>query len=304
MIFSMSSVAVMLPTLENGFRKYIHDIRKFPLLEATEEYRLACDWRDSKNPQAAHRLITSHLRLVIALAMKYRGYGLPVIDLVSEGNIGLMQAVKKFDPDKGFRLATYAMWWIRASIQDYILRSWSLVKIGTTMAQKKLFFGLNKAKKRISALDTYDLHPDEIHQIAKDMDVPEYEVVDMNRRLSGADASLNMTFTSQEGTGGEWQDHIADPSDSHDIVIAEQQEQDYRSYILHKALSDMSEREQHIIKARKMTDPPVILDELAEKLGISRERVRQIESRAFEKLKDNMLKLIEHKKPKLLTTDS
>lgn len=302
-MISMCSHAVMLPTLENGFRKYIVDVRKFPLLEMNEEYFLACDWRDNKNPKAAHRLITSHLRLVVALAMKYRGYGLPVIDLVSEGNIGLMQAVKKFDPDKGFRLATYAMWWIRASIQEYILRSWSLVKIGTTMAQKKLFFGLNKAKKRISALDTHDLHPDEISQISKDMDVPEYEVVDMNRRLLGADASLNTTLTSQEGGGGQWQDHIADPKESHDIVIAEQQEYDYRTHILHTALSHMSEREQHIIKARKMTDPPVILDELAETLGISRERVRQIESRAFEKLKDSMLKLIEHKKPKLLTAD-
>lgn len=296
----MNAPSLYIPVAEDGFQKYLAEVKLFPLLTPEEEIALANDLRENHSKSAAHRLITSHLRLVVAIASKYKGYGLPIVDLVAEGNIGLMQAVKKFDPDKGFRLATYAMWWIRASIQEYILKSWSLVKIGTTTAQKKLFFGLNKAKKRIKALEAGDLRPEHVAQIADEMNVADYEVVDMNRRLGHKDLSLNVPMIGHEGTISEWQDRLEDESDNQEIVIAETQEERYRKILIQEAMAQMSEREQEIIKARKLTDPPIILEELSEKFSISRERVRQIEVRAFEKLKENVQKLIEYRKPKLL----
>ena len=296
----MNTPSLYIPAAEDGFQKYLAEVKLFPLLTLEEEIELANDLRENHSKSAAHRLITSHLRLVVAIASKYKGYGLPIVDLVAEGNIGLMQAVKKFDPDKGFRLATYAMWWIRASIQEYILKSWSLVKIGTTTAQKKLFFGLNKAKKRIKALEGGDLRPEHVTQIADEMNVADYEVVDMNRRLGNKDLSLNVPMVGHEGTISEWQDRLEDESDNQEIIIAATQEERYRKLLIQEAMAQMSEREQEIIKARKLTDPPIILEELSAKFSISRERVRQIEVRAFEKLKENVQKLIDYQKPKLL----
>jgi RNA polymerase sigma-32 factor len=267
---------------ESGLSHYLDEIRRFPMLEPQEEYMLAKRWREHGDREAAHKLVTSHLRLVAKIAMGYRGYGLPISEVVSEGNVGLMQAVKRFEPDKGFRLATYAMWWIKASIQEYILRSWSLVKMGTTANQKKLFFNLRKAKSRINALEEGDLRPDQNQQIAKSLGVTEQDVIDMNRRLSG-DASLNAPIRD-EGDSGEWQDWLVDDAPSQERILAESEESDNRHKALVDALGVLNERERRIFEARRLADDPITLEELAEEFGVSRERVRQIEVRAFEKV--------------------
>jgi RNA polymerase sigma-32 factor len=267
---------------ESGLAHYLSEIRKFPMLEPQQEFMLAKSWREHGDRDAAHKLVTSHLRLVAKIAMGYRGYGLPISEVISEGNVGLMQAVKRFEPDKGFRLATYAMWWIKAAIQEYILRSWSLVKMGTTANQKKLFFNLRKAKSKISALDEGDLRPDQVKLIAKRLGVGEQDVVDMNRRLGG-DMSLNAPIR-QDGDAGEWQDWLVDDSDSQETILAEHEELDHRRQALTAALSVLNDRERRIFEARRLADEPVTLEELAEEFGVSRERVRQIEVRAFEKV--------------------
>jgi len=277
------SSAISLPSAEGGLSRYLEEIRRFPMLEPQQEYMLAKRWREHDDPEAAQQLVTSHLRLVAKIAMGYRGYGLPISEVISEGNVGLMQAVKRFEPDKGFRLATYAMWWIKASIQEYILRSWSLVKMGTTAAQKKLFFNLRKAKSQISALEEGDLRPDQVKQIATKLGVAEQEVIDMNRRLSG-DASLNAPLRGDVEGGGEWQDWLADDRDSQETVMAEHEELDNRRSALSGALSVLNERERRIFEARRLTDDPMTLEDLAAEFGVSRERVRQIEVRAFEKV--------------------
>ncbi len=273
-----------LPTLtdESGLSRYLGKIRQFPLLGLQEEYMLAKSWREHGDREAAHRLVTSHLRLVAKIAMGYRGYGLPTSEVISEGNVGLMQAVKRFEPDKGFRLATYAMWWIKAAIQEYILRSWSLVKMGTTANQKKLFFNLRKAKSRISAIEDGDLRPDQVKVIAKRLAVTEQDVVDMNRRLGG-DVSLN-TPIREEGDSGEWQDWLVDDSVSQETRLAESEEADNRHKALSEALTVLNERERRIFEARRLADEPITLEELADEFGVSRERVRQIEVRAFERV--------------------
>ena len=273
-----------LPVLngESGLSRYLAEIRKFPMLEPQQEYMLAKRWREHDDRDAAHHLVTSHLRLVAKIAMGYRGYGLPISEVVSEGNVGLMQAVKRFEPEKGFRLATYAMWWIKASIQEYILRSWSLVKMGTTANQKKLFFNLRKAKSKISALEEGDLRPDQVQIIAKRLGVTGQDVIDMNRRLGG-DASLNAPIRD-DGEAGEWQDWLADDSESQETVMAAHEELDNRRKALSSALGVLNDRERRIFEARRLADDPVTLEELAEEFGVSRERVRQIEVRAFEKV--------------------
>ena len=276
------TAALPLVTAEGGLTHYLEQIRRFPMLEPKEEYMLAKRWREHGDTEAAHKLVTSHLRLVAKIAMGYRGYGLPISEVVSEGNVGLMQAVKRFEPDKGFRLATYAMWWIKASIQEYILRSWSLVKMGTTANQKKLFFNLRKAKSKISALQEGDLRPDQVKLIAQRLGVTEQDVVDMNRRLGG-DASLNAPIRD-DGDSGEWQDWLADNSESQETVMAAQEELDNRRKALGSALEVLNERERRIFEARRLADDPVTLEELAEEFNVSRERVRQIEVRAFEKV--------------------
>jgi len=269
-------------TAESGLTRYLEEIRRFPMLEPQEEYMLAKRWREHGDRDAAHRLVTSHLRLVAKIAMGYRGYGLPIAEVISEGNVGLMQAVKRFEPEKGFRLATYAMWWIKASIQEYILRSWSLVKMGTTANQKKLFFNLRKAKSKISALDEGDLRPDQVKLIAKRLGVTEQDVIDMNRRLGG-DASLNAPIR-EDGDSGEWQDWLVDDSASQESVLAESEEFDNRRKALGQALTVLNDRERRIFEARRLADDPITLEELASEFGVSRERVRQIEVRAFEKV--------------------
>ena len=269
-------------TPEGNLSRYLQEIRKFPLLEPQEEFMLAKRWREHGDSQAAHKLVTSHLRLVAKIAMGYRGYGLPISEVVSEGNVGLMQAVKRFEPDKGFRLATYAMWWIKASIQEYILRSWSLVKMGTTANQKKLFFNLRKAKSKISALDEGDLHPDQVKLIAKRLGVTDQDVVDMNRRLGG-DASLNAPIRD-DGEAGEWQDWLVDNSPNAESVMAESEELDHRRKALNGAINVLNPRERRIFEARRLADEPMTLEDLAAEFGVSRERVRQIEVRAFEKV--------------------
>jgi RNA polymerase sigma-32 factor len=269
-------------TAEGGLTRYLEEIRRFPMLEPQQEFMLAKRWKEHGDRNAAHQLVTSHLRLVAKIAMGYRGYGLPISEVISEGNVGLMQAVKRFEPDKGFRLATYAMWWIKASIQEYILRSWSLVKMGTTANQKKLFFNLRKAKSKISALQEGDLRPDQVQIIAKRLGVTEQDVVDMNRRLGG-DASLNAPIR-EDGDSGEWQDWLADDSESQESVMAEHEELDNRRKALTSALSVLNERERRIFEARRLADDPVTLEDLAAEFGVSRERVRQIEVRAFEKV--------------------
>jgi len=276
-------MSAALPALsaDGGLSRYLAEIRRFPMLQPEEEYMLAKRWREHGDRAAAQKLITSHLRLVAKISMGYRGYGLPIGEVISEGNVGLMQAVKRFEPDKGFRLATYAMWWIRASIQEYILRSWSLVKMGTTANQKKLFFNLRKAKSQISALEEGDLRPDQVKTIATRLGVSEQEVVDMNRRLGG-DASLNAPIR-QEGEG-EWQDWLVDESSDQESVLVQQEEADNRLAALRQALSVLNERERRIFEARRLADDPVTLEELSEEFGVSRERVRQIEVRAFEKV--------------------
>jgi RNA polymerase sigma-32 factor len=268
----------------------LEQIRRFPMLEPQEEYMLAKSWREHGDRDAAHRLVTSHLRLVAKIAMGYRGYGLPISEVISEGNVGLMQAVKRFEPDKGFRLATYAMWWIKAAIQEYILRSWSLVKMGTTANQKKLFFNLRKAKSRISALEEGDLRPDQVQIIAKRLGVTEQDVVDMNRRLGG-DVSLNSPIR-EEGDSGEWQDWLVDDSVSQETRLAESEEADNRRKALGEALTVLNERERRIFEARRLADEPITLEELADEFGVSRERVRQIEVRAFEKVQRAVKSLI------------
>jgi len=282
-------MASALPVLANegGLSRYLDEIRKFPMLEPSEEYMLAKRWREHGDREAAHKLVTSHLRLVAKIAMGYRGYGLPISEVVSEGNGGLMQAVKRFEPEKGFRLATYAMWWIKAAIQEYILRSWSLVKMGTTANQKKLFFNLRKAKSRISALDEGDLRPDQVKHIATQLGVTEQDVVDMNRRLGG-DASLNAPLR-EEGEG-EWQDWLVDGSASQEAVLAEEEEGQNRLSALRSALSVLNPRERRIFEARRLSDDPITLEDLSTEFGVSRERVRQIEVRAFEKVQEAVKK--------------
>jgi RNA polymerase sigma-32 factor len=276
------TAALPIMTAEGGLTRYLEEIRRFPMLEPQEEFMLAKSWREHGDRDAAHKLVTSHLRLVAKIAMGYRGYGLPISEVVSEGNVGLMQAVKRFEPDKGFRLATYAMWWIKASIQEYILRSWSLVKMGTTANQKKLFFNLRKAKSKISALQEGDLRPDQVQVIAKRLGVTEQDVVDMNRRLGG-DASLNAPIR-EDGDSGEWQDWLADESESQESVMAAHEELDNRRKALSSALGVLNDRERRIFEARRLADDPVTLEDLAAEFGVSRERVRQIEVRAFEKV--------------------
>src|SRR5450631_2323984 len=276
-------MAAALPMIsgESGLARYLNQIRRFPMLEPQEEYMLDKRWREHEDPDAAHKLVTSHLRLVAKIAMGYRGYGLPISEVVSEGNVGLMQAVKRFEPDKGFRLATYAMWWIKASIQDYILRSWSLVKMGTTASQKKLFFNLRKAKSKISAFEEGDLKPDQVALIATRLGVPEQDVIDMNRRLGG-DASLNAPLR-EEGEG-EWQDWLVDDSPDQESLLADREESGARLDALRVALSVLNPRERRIFEARRLAEEPITLEELSTEFGVSRERVRQIEVRAFEKV--------------------
>ncbi|MCF1504035.1 RNA polymerase sigma factor RpoH [Afifella sp. H1R] len=277
-------------TAEGGLSRYLDEIRKFPMLEPQEEYILAKRYQEHDDRDAAHRLVTSHLRLVAKIAMGYRGYGLPIGEVISEGNVGLMQAVKRFDPDKGFRLATYAMWWIRAAIQEYILRSWSLVKMGTTANQKRLFFNLRKAKSQISALEEGDLKPEQVATIAKRLNVSEEEVISMNRRLSG-DASLNAPIRANEGEGGEWQDWLSDDeTESQETNLIAQDELEQRRAMLKDAIEVLDERERRIFEARRLSDEPLTLEELSGEFGVSRERVRQLEVRAFEKVQKAMIR--------------
>jgi len=278
-----------LPVLspEGNLSRYLQEIRKFPMLEKDEEYMLAKRWKEHGDVEAAHRLVTSHLRLVAKIAMGYRGYGLPVGELISEGNVGMMQAIKRFDPDRGFRLATYAMWWIRAAIQEYILHSWSLVKMGTTAAQKKLFFNLRKIKGQMKAIEEGDLPPEKVEQIAEQLAVSEEEVISMNRRLAAPDHSLNAPLKA-DGEGGEWQDWLVDESDSQETLLAEHEEYQQHHRLLLETMKSLTERERHILTERRLKDEPTTLEELSQHYGISRERVRQIEVRAFEKLQKGM----------------
>jgi RNA polymerase sigma-32 factor len=292
----MSAAAVNLPALpstltpEGNLSRYLQEIRKFPLLEPQEEFMLAKRWREHGDSQAAHKLVTSHLRLVAKIAMGYRGYGLPVAELISEGNVGMMQAVKRFDPDRGFRLATYAMWWIRASIQEYILHSWSLVKMGTTAAQKKLFFNLRKLKGQMQAIDEGDLSPEQVRKIATRLGVPEEEVVNMNRRLAAPDSSLNAPVKSEGDM--EWQDWLVDETPNQESRLVESQELGQRKQMLASALKQLTDRERRIIVERRLIDEPKTLEDLSSEYGISRERVRQIEVRAFDKLQKAMKNMV------------
>ena len=287
-----SNLPATIPSLgtEAGLNRYLSEIRKFPLLKPEEEYMLAKRFSEHGDPEAAARLVTSHLRLVAKIAMGYRGYGLPVNELISEGNIGLMQGVKKFEPDRGFRLATYAMWWIRASIQEFILRTWSLVKIGTTANQKKLFFNLRRMKARINAFEDGDLKPADVTKIATDLGVTEAEVVSMNRRMSmGGDTSLNVSFN--EDGEGQWQDMLESTDQLQDEVVADSQERVHRHAMLAEAMDELNEREKHILTERRLVEDPKTLEELSQVYGVSRERVRQIEVRAFDKLQKAMMKI-------------
>jgi RNA polymerase sigma-32 factor len=280
------------PTLggEAGLNAYLAEIKKFPLLAPEQEYMLAKRFQEHQDPDAARQLVTSHLRLVAKIAMGYRGYGLPVSELISEGNIGLMQGVKKFEPDRGFRLATYAMWWIKASMQEFILRSWSLVKMGTTAAQKKLFFNLRRMKKNLEAFEDSDLHPDDVTTIATKLGVAEHEVVNMNRRMMlGGDASLNVSL--REDGEGQWQDILADENPLQDVAVAEAQEAGMRHALLAEAMAGLNDRERHILTQRRLIDEPETLEELSQQYNVSRERVRQIEVRAFEKLQTAMMRI-------------
>ncbi len=277
---------------EQSLNRYLAEIRKFPVLTAEQEYMLAKRYQEHEDPEAAAQLVSSHLRLVAKIAMGYRGYGLPVADLISEGNVGLMQGVKKFEPDRGFRLATYAMWWIKASIQEYILRSWSLVKMGTTAAQKKLFFNLRRMKKNLDAYEDSDLRPDDLTKIATDLGVPEQEVVNMNRRMMmGGDASLNVSLRGAEEGSGEWQDWLADDRPLQDETVAENQEAQMRMEMLSEAMNSLNDRERHILTERRLTEKPQTLEELSQEYDVSRERIRQIEVRAFEKLQKAMQRI-------------
>lgn len=281
---AIPNLPIMSP--EGNLSRYLQDIRKFPMLEQEQEYMLAKSWREHGDIDAAHQLVTSHLRLVAKIAMGYRGYGLPLGELISEGNLGMMQAVKRFDPERGFRLATYAMWWIRASIQEYILHSWSLVKMGTTAAQKKLFFNLRKLKGQMQAIEEGDLPPEKVKAIAKSLDVTEDEVISMNRRLAAPDHSLNAPLRGD--SEGEWQDWLVDDSDTQETVLAEREELGKRQDLLNNAMKNLNKRERHILSERRLKDEPTTLEELSQRYGISRERVRQIEVRAFEKLQKAM----------------
>ncbi len=286
----MANTPMPVITPEGGLSRYLAEIRKFPMLDKDEEFMLAKRWQEHEDTEAAHKMVTSHLRLVAKIAMGYRGYGLPVAEVISEGNVGLMQAVKKFDPDKGFRLATYAMWWIRASIQEYILRSWSLVKMGTTAAQKKLFFNLRRMKSQMRALEEGDLHPDQVEQIATKLGVTDDDVISMNRRLSGPDASLNAPLRSESES--EWQDWLSDDTaTSAEEELATSDEFDTCMTLLQEAMAGLNEREQHIIQERRLNEEPKTLEDLAQVYGVSRERIRQIEVRAFDKLQKAMKKL-------------
>jgi RNA polymerase sigma-32 factor len=279
------------PSPESGLSRYLQQIRKFPMLEPEEEYMLAKRWVEEQDTEAAHKMVTSHLRLAAKIAMGYRGYGLPQAEVISEANVGLMQAVKRFDPEKGFRLATYAMWWIRASIQEYVLRSWSLVKLGTTGAQKKLFFNLRKAKARIGALEEGDLHPEKVTRIANDLGVTEAEVISMNRRLSGGDASLNATVGSEGEGSMQWQDWLEDDSADQAGDYEASDELETRRALLSEAMTALNEREQDILTKRRLIDHPLTLEDLSSQYSVSRERIRQIEVRAFEKLQMRMQSL-------------
>jgi len=284
----MATNALVVMSPEGGLSRYLTEIRKFPMLTKDEEFMLAKSWREHQDTEAAHRLVTSHLRLVAKIAMGYRGYGLPIGEVISEGNVGLMQAVKKFEPDKGFRLATYAMWWIRASIQEYILRSWSLVKMGTTAAQKKLFFNLRKAKSEISAFEDGDLRHEQVDYIATKLGVTNDEVISMNRRLSGPDSSLNAPMRVDGES--EWQDWLADDTaESQETTVANSEEYTVRMDLMGEAMKSLTDRERHILTERRLKDNPTTLEDLASEYGVSRERVRQIEVRAFEKLQKSML---------------
>ena len=276
------------PSPEQGLNRYLQEIRRFPMLEPEEEYMLAKRWVEDQDRDAAHKLVTSHLRLAAKIAMGYRGYGLPQAEVISEANVGLMQAVKKFDPEKGFRLATYAMWWIRAAIQEYVLRSWSMVKLGTTSAQKKLFFNLRKAKARIGALEEGDLRPENVARIAHDLGVTETEVISMNRRLSGGDASLNATIGSEDDGATQWQDWLEDTDADQAGDYAERQEYESRMSLMTQAMKVLNERERDILTQRRLRDDPVTLEDLSAVYNVSRERIRQIEVRAFEKLQKRM----------------
>ncbi|KFI24271.1 RNA polymerase sigma 70 [Haematobacter missouriensis] len=283
------------PSPEQGLNRYLQEIRKFPMLDPNEEYMLAKRWVDHQDAGAAHKLVTSHLRLAAKIAMGYRGYGLPQAEVISEANVGLMQAVKRFEPEKGFRLATYAMWWIRASIQEYILRSWSLVKLGTTSAQKKLFFNLRKAKARIGALEEGDLRPENVKQIAHDLNVTEDEVIAMNRRLSGSDASLNAMVGSEGDSATQWQDWLEDEGADQASDFAERDELEARRELLEEAMGVLNDREKDILVQRRLSEAPVTLEDLSGQYDVSRERIRQIEVRAFEKLQKRMTELAREK---------
>jgi len=280
-----------LPTLRSGdgnLAVYLREIRKFPLLEKNEEYILAKSWKEHGDLDAAHKLVTSHLRLVAKIAMGYRGYGLPLADLIAEGNVGMMQAVKKFDPERGFRLATYAMWWIRAAIQEYVLHSWSLVKIGTTAAQKKLFFNLRRLKGEMKAIEDGDLSAEQVKEISQRLDVPEEEVVNMNRRLAGGDQSLNASPRADEEGTSEWQDWLVDPGESQETRLGRHEELGQRQKLLARAMDSLNPREREVIAARRLDENPATLEDLSQRFKVSRERVRQIEVRAFEKLQQNI----------------
>ncbi len=291
---SNKSKALSVPALggEQSLNRYMSEIKKFPVLKPEQEYMLAKRFQEHEDPEAAAQLVTSHLRLVAKIAMGYRGYGLPLSDLISEGNVGLMQGVKKFEPDRGFRLATYAMWWIKASIQEYILRSWSLVKMGTTAAQKKLFFNLRRMKRNLDAYEDSDLHPDDVAKIAKDLGVAEQEVVNMNRRMMmGGDASLNVPMRGDEEGSSQWQDWLTDDTPLQDETVAEAEEAQLRHEMLVEAMDSLNDREKHILTERRLTDNPQTLEELSQVYDVSRERIRQIEVRAFEKLQKAMQRI-------------
>ena len=281
---NLDNMNLSLVSPDNNLGRYLDHIKKFPMLEASEEYILAKDWLEKQNTKAAHKLVTSHLRLVAKIAMGYRGYGLPIADLIAEGNIGMMHAVKKFDPEKGFRLATYAMWWIKAAIQEFVLKSWSQVKIGTTASQKKLFFNLRKIKGKINALEDGDLSPNQVNYIAKTLDVSEDDVVSMNRRMLGGDHSLNSQINRQEGEEAEWQDMLTDERDNQETKYADFQEKNIRNKMMLDALDHLKPREKDIIIKRRLMDEPKTLEDLSKEYKVSRERIRQIETRAFEKL--------------------
>ena len=298
---NLDSTGVSLLSPDNNLGRYLDQIKKFPMLDADEEYVLAKDWLDKQNTKAAHKLVTSHLRLVAKIAMGYRGYGLPVADLIAEGNIGMMHAVKKFDPEKGFRLATYAMWWIKAAIQEFVLKSWSQVKIGTTASQKKLFFNLRKIKGKINALEDKDLSPNQVNHIANTLDVSEDDVISMNRRMLGGDHSLNSQINRNDGEEAEWQDMLSDERDNQETQFVNNQEKNIRNKMMVEALEHLKLREKDIIIKRRLIDTPKTLEELSQEYKVSRERVRQIETRAFEKLQEAMK--IKAKELKLIGTN-